>query len=154
MKLLEDGEHGEDGVPIHHSFNLGLNGNTDHSDGYDTSESESDMEEVEPVSATLVLRLVSEPTSPSISRKSSENQGETFLQVSYKAVNKVLRASIPGASTKTHLQHLPLRVKTTVLLSPTQHHTLQLPDRCRRTEQLSVQKIQDVLRRLQQGVIT
>jgi len=90
MRLLEDGE---EGVPTNHSFNMGLNGNTEHSDQYDTSDSESDIEEVEPVSATLVLRVFNEPSSPSQSRKSSfrrnqppsflneEDKGETFLQV-------------------------------------------------------------------------
>ena len=94
MRLLEDGE---EGVPTNHSFNMGLNFNTEHSDQYDTSDSESDIEEVEPVSATLVLRVFNEPSSPSQSRKSSfrrnqppsflneEDKGETFLQVIYLA---------------------------------------------------------------------
>jgi len=82
----------EDGVPTNHSITIGMNGNGDHSD-YDTSETESDMEEPEPVSATLVLRVVNETSYPSLSRKSSfmgdeapnstrdTNNGETFLQV-------------------------------------------------------------------------
>ena len=71
----------------------GLNGNGVHTNNGDTSDSESDIEEAEPVSATLVLRVVSEPPSPALSRKSSfrrdqppaflneENRGDTFLQV-------------------------------------------------------------------------
>ena len=83
----------EDGVPTNHSINIGMNGNDDHSD-YDTSETESDMEEPEPVCATLVLRVVNDPASPPASRKSSDrkdetthpgntdtNHRETFLQV-------------------------------------------------------------------------
>ena len=71
----------------------GLNGNGVHTNNGDTSDSESDIEEAEPVSATLVLRVVSEPPSPALSRKSSfrrdqppaflneESRGDTFLQV-------------------------------------------------------------------------
>jgi len=71
----------------------GLNGNGVHNNNGDTTESESDIEEAEPVSATLVLRVVSEPPSPALSRKSSfrrdqppaflneESRGDTFLQV-------------------------------------------------------------------------
>jgi len=68
----------------------GLNGHTIIED----SESESDAEEVEPVSASLVLRVVSDTPSPSVSRKPSfrregapaflteEPSSGTFLQVS------------------------------------------------------------------------
>ena len=58
----------------------------------DITDEESEEEEAEPVSATLVLRVVSEPPSPAISRKSSfrrdqppaflaEDRGEQYLQV-------------------------------------------------------------------------
>ena len=70
----------EEGVPTNHSINVGINGNNDLSD-YDTSEDESDIEEPEPVSATLVLRVVNDsPTSPAISRKSSSRNDETFQE--------------------------------------------------------------------------
>jgi len=90
MRLMEE-ERKE--LPTNGSTSLnGLNGNGVQNN-HDTSESESDIEEAEPVSATLVLRVVSEPPSPTISRKSSfrrdqppsflseESQGDTFLQV-------------------------------------------------------------------------
>jgi len=60
----------------------------------DSSDEEEEEEEPEPVSATLVLRVVSDAASPSLSRKSSfrrnqppgflvhdDNNGDTFLQV-------------------------------------------------------------------------
>jgi len=98
----------EDGVPTNHSINIEMNGNGDHSD-YDTSETESDMEEPEPVSATLVLRVVNETSYPSLSRKSSfmgdetpnstrdTNNGETFLQVQVQRSVSSNSISGPGA---------------------------------------------------------
>merc|ERR1711868_131588 len=90
-------------VPDSHD-NIHVNGNGVNGNGnginhvhYDDdcgSDTESEVEEAEPVSATLVLRVVSEPASPSVSRKSSfrrsdqpptflteESRGEQFLQV-------------------------------------------------------------------------
>ena len=70
----------------------GTNGNGVHSDNGSASDSESE-EEAEPVSATLVLRIIAERSSPDVSRKSSSVQdqhlvdqnggstGGTFLQV-------------------------------------------------------------------------
>lgn len=87
MRLLEDNKPEPNG----HS----VNGNGVHTNGQcEDTDSESEVEEAEPVSATLVLRVVSEPASPSVSRKSSfrrsdqpptflteESRGEQFLQV-------------------------------------------------------------------------
>merc|ERR1711892_581716 len=99
----------EDGVPTNHSIYIEMNGNGDHSD-YDTSETESDMEEPEPVSATLVLRVVNETSYPSLSRKSSfmgdetpnstrdTNNGETFLQVQVQRSISSNSISGPGAN--------------------------------------------------------
>ena len=89
MRLMEEAkkETNQKSVPN------GTNGNGVHTSNGDASDSESDIEEAEPVSATLVLRVVSEPPSPALSRKSSfrrdqppaflneENRGETLLQV-------------------------------------------------------------------------
>eukprot|EP00092_Neocalanus_flemingeri_P033837 GFUD01036796.1.p1 GENE.GFUD01036796.1~~GFUD01036796.1.p1 ORF type:complete len:331 (+),score=91.16 GFUD01036796.1:63-1055(+) len=92
MRLME--EEAKDAPTIRPPAQNGLNGNGVHTtNNGDTSDSESDIEEAEPVSATLVLRVVSEPPSPSLSRKSSfrrdqppaflneESRGDTFLQV-------------------------------------------------------------------------
>jgi len=87
MRLVEEANKG----PVQN----GTNGNGVHASNGDESDSdsESDIEEAEPVSATLVLRVVSEPPSPALSRKSSfrrdqppaflnqEARGESFLQV-------------------------------------------------------------------------
>jgi hypothetical protein len=54
----------------------GMNGNnhtTVHPVVVEESESESDGEEVEPVSASLVLRVVSEAPSPSVSRSAIQH---------------------------------------------------------------------------------
>ena len=53
----------------------GHNGNSNNGNSCDDSETESEAEEAEPVSATLVLRVVSEPPSPAASRKSSYRCG-------------------------------------------------------------------------------
>ena len=57
----------------------GHNGNSNNGNSNngscDDSETESEAEEAEPVSATLVLRVVSEPPSPAASRKSSYRCG-------------------------------------------------------------------------------
>ena len=87
MRLLEDNKPETNGH--------GVNGNGVHTNGHcEDTDSESEVEDAEPVSATLVLRVVSEPASPSVSRKSSfrrpdqpptflteESRGEQFLQV-------------------------------------------------------------------------
>ena len=87
MRLIEDNKPETNGH--------GVNGNGVHTNGAcEDTDSESEVEEAEPVSATLVLRVVSEPPSPSVSRKSSfrrsdqpptflteESRGEQYLQV-------------------------------------------------------------------------
>ena len=87
MRLVEEANKG----PVQN----GTNGNGVHASNGDESDSdsESDIEEAEPVSATLILRVVSEPPSPALSRKSSfrrdqppaflnqEARGGSFLQV-------------------------------------------------------------------------
>merc|ERR1712168_106223 len=90
MKLME--EEKKESKVIQNGTN-GTNGNGVHTTIEDPSDSESDMEDVEPVSATLVLRVVSEPPSPALSRKSSfrkdqppaflnhDSRGDNFLQV-------------------------------------------------------------------------
>ena len=93
----------EEGVPTNHSINIGMNGNDDHSD-YDTSETDSDIEEPQPVSATLVLRVVTEPVSPPVYRKNSsrkdENHKDTFLQVNICITSKHFSRVYSGPSTK------------------------------------------------------
>ena len=64
-----------------HNGNIN-NGNNNNS--CDDSDTESEAEEAEPVSATLVLRVVSEPPSPAASRKSSYRCG---LELSTKLRN-------------------------------------------------------------------
>jgi hypothetical protein len=74
----------------------GINGETSkaHMNGDWSDSNDEDIEEVEPVSASLVLKIVSEPTTPSLSRKTplrrnGEDDGyssmdrptETYLQV-------------------------------------------------------------------------
>merc|ERR1712002_610612 len=90
MKLME--EEKKEAKVIQNGTN-GTNGNGVHTIIEDPSDSESDIEDVEPVSATLVLRVVSEPPSPALSRKSSfrkdqppaflnhDSRGDNFLQV-------------------------------------------------------------------------
>merc|ERR1712038_621283 len=79
MRLIEDSKVKTNGV----------NGNGVH---VDDSDSEEEVEEPEPVSGTLVLRVISEPPSPSVSRKASvrrdqppafltEDRPEQYLQV-------------------------------------------------------------------------
>ena len=89
MRLLEDNK------PETNGHGVNGNGNGVHTNGHcEDTDSESEVEDAEPVSATLVLRVVSEPASPSVSRKSSfrrpdqpptflteESRGEQFLQV-------------------------------------------------------------------------
>ena len=76
MRLVEDTKQDQavtngNGVNGHNgNSNNGNNGNS-----CDDSETESEAEEAEPVSATLVLRVVSEPPSPAASRKSSYRCG-------------------------------------------------------------------------------
>ena len=53
----------------------GNNNNGNNNNSCDDSDTESEAEEAEPVSATLVLRVVSEPPSPAASRKSSYRCG-------------------------------------------------------------------------------
>jgi len=84
MRLIED----KNEIPAQN----GTNGNGVHSDNGSASDSKSE-EEAEPVSATLVLRIIAEHSSPDVSRKSSSVQdqhladqnggstGGTFLQV-------------------------------------------------------------------------
>ena len=84
----------------------GTNGNGVHTIIEDPSDSESDIENVEPVSATLVLRVVSEPPSPALSRKSSfrkdqppaflnhDSRGDNFLQVIYLFISTFYFTSI------------------------------------------------------------
>ena len=96
MRLLEDTNKPDPSLSNGHGVNG--NGNGVHSNGNggqcEDSDTESEAEEAEPVSATLVLRVVSEPPSPSVSRKSSfrrpdqpptflteESRGEQYLQV-------------------------------------------------------------------------
>ena len=95
MRLMEENKKATKKGPLQN----GTNGNGVHASNGDESDSvsESDIEEAEPVSATLVLRVFNEPSSPSQSRKSSfrrnqppsflneEDKGETFLQVIYLA---------------------------------------------------------------------
>jgi len=67
-------------MPVSQDLSNGVNGNGQHE--YESaSESESEMEDAEPVSATLVLRVVSEPPSPAVSRKGSfrRDQPPSFL---------------------------------------------------------------------------
>ena len=78
----------------------GVNGNGIHgiNGDDDTSESESDIEEAEPVSATLVLRLINEPASHESSTNNSlfkpdQNEGDgdrrtSFLQVIISNIKK------------------------------------------------------------------
>ena len=79
MRLVEDTKQDQavtngNGVNGHNgNSNNGNNGNNNGS--CDDSETESEAEEAEPVSATLVLRVVSEPPSPAASRKSSYRCG-------------------------------------------------------------------------------
>ena len=79
MRLVEDTKQDQavtngNGVNGHNgNSNNGNNGNNNNS--CDDSETESEAEEAEPVSATLVLRVVSEPPSPAASRKSSYRCG-------------------------------------------------------------------------------
>ena len=92
MRLVEEDKKDVRKTPIVNGTN-GMNGNGMTTSYDDASESDSDIEEVEPVSASLVLRVVSEPPSPALSRKSSfrrdqppaflsnDQRGETFLQV-------------------------------------------------------------------------
>ena len=91
MRLMEEDTKATKKGPVQN----GTNGNGVHASNGDKSDSdsESDIEEAEPVSATLILRVVSEPPSPALSRKSSfrrdqppaflnqEARGESFLQV-------------------------------------------------------------------------
>jgi len=79
MRLVDDTK-----MPVSQDVTNGVNGNHDGNNGHHEyeSESESEIEDAEPVSATLVLRVVSEPPSPSVSRKSSfrRDQPPSFLQ--------------------------------------------------------------------------
>ena len=89
MRLLEESK------PETNGHGMNGNGNGVHTNGHcEDTDSESEVEDAKPVSATLVLRVVSEPASPSVSRKSSfrrsdqpptflteETRGEQFLQV-------------------------------------------------------------------------
>jgi len=91
MKLVEVESPSLPSVHLHraHSFS---NGNRNHVVDEDT-DSESDVEELEPVSASLVLRVVSEAPSPNLPRKSTlkrdgapaflteDSSCGTFLQV-------------------------------------------------------------------------
>ena len=76
MRLVEDTKQDHaltngNGVNGHNgNINNGNNNNS-----CDDSDTESEAEEAEPVSATLVLRVVSEPPSPAASRKSSYRCG-------------------------------------------------------------------------------
>merc|ERR1712233_164346 len=110
MKLVDDQQQARQGTAPALRLNGVNNGNgqanghsNGHSNGHgnglnghtiiEDSESESDAEEVEPVSASLVLRVVSDTPSPSVSRKPSfrregapaflteEPSSGTFLQV-------------------------------------------------------------------------
>merc|ERR1712130_595076 len=88
MKLVDDQQQARQGTAPALRLNGVNNGNgqanghsNGHSNGHgnglnghtiiEDSESESDAEEVEPVSASLVLRVVSDTPSPSVSRKPS-----------------------------------------------------------------------------------
>jgi len=78
MRLVDDTK-----MPVSQDVTNGVNGNHDGNGHHEyESESESEIEDAEPVSATLVLRVVSEPPSPSVSRKSSfrRDQPPSFLQ--------------------------------------------------------------------------
>ena len=108
MRLLEESKAETNG----HGVNG--NGNGIHTNGHcEDTDSESEVEDVEPVSATLVLRVVSEPASPSVSRKSSfrrsdqpptflteETRGEQFLQVQVQ--RSTSSGSINGIDNKMH----------------------------------------------------
>ena len=76
MRLVEDTKQDHaltngNGVNGHN----GNNNNSNNNNSCDDSDTESEAEEAEPVSATLVLRVVSEPPSPAASRKSSYRCG-------------------------------------------------------------------------------
>ena len=78
MRLVEDTKQDQavtngNGVNGHNGNSN--NGNNGNNNSCDDSETESEAEEAEPVSATLVLRVVSEPPSPAASRKSSYRCG-------------------------------------------------------------------------------
>ena len=73
MRLVEDTKQ-DQAVTNGNGVN-GHNGNSNNGNSCDDSETESEAEEAEPVSATLVLRVVSEPPSPAASRKSSYRCG-------------------------------------------------------------------------------
>ena len=84
MRLVEDTKQDHaltngNGVNGHNGNNNNGNNNS-----CDDSDTESEAEEAEPVSATLVLRVVSEPPSPAASRKSSYRCG---LELSTKLRN-------------------------------------------------------------------
>ena len=97
MRLIEDSKVKTNGV----------NGNGVH---VDDSDSEEEVEEPEPVSGTLVLRVISEPPSPSVSRKASvrrdqppafltEDRPEQYLQV------QVQRSTSSNSISGTQGQH-------------------------------------------------
>ena len=76
MRLVEDTK--QDHAVTNGNGVNGHNGNSsngNNNNSCDDSETESEAEEAEPVSATLVLRVVSEPPSPAASRKSSYRCG-------------------------------------------------------------------------------
>ena len=141
MRLMEEAKKETNQKPVPN----GTNGNGVHTSNGDASDSESDIEEAEPVSATLVLRVVSEPPSPALSRKSSfrrdqppaflneEPRGDTFLQVITILKDCFLIFLHQGSSSKINFKQFPPRLKKTVPLTSTKYNTIILCYRHRRT---------------------
>jgi len=145
MRLVEEDKKDVRKTPMVNGTN-GMNGNgmtTSYND--DASESDSDIEEVEPVSASLVLRVVSEPPSPALSRKSSfrrdqppaflsnDQRGETFLQVQVQ--RSTSSSSLPN-SRKPSRSRPSSATPSFYVTDPDGHDSFQ-EERYRRRSQLS-----------------
>merc|ERR1712168_649465 len=142
MKLME--EEKKEAKVIQNGSN-GTNGNGVHTTIEDPSDSESDMEDVEPVSATLVLRVVSEPPSPALSRKSSfrkdqppaflnhDSRGDNFLQVQVQ--RSTSSNSISGSRKQSRSR--PSSTTPSLYVTDTERHDSHLDQRQKRYSQIS-----------------
>jgi len=138
-------EEKKDPPQIRRPAQNGVNGNGVHFNNCDT-DSESDAEEPEPVSATLVLRVVSEPPSPALSRHNSfrkdqppsflneDSRGDTFLQVQVQ--RSTSSNSLPRSRHQSHSRPVSATPSCYVTDTEPVHDTFQL-DRTKRRSQMS-----------------
>jgi len=146
MKLIEEEKKEAKEKVIQNGAN-GTNGNGAHTIIEDPSDSDSDIEDVEPVSATLVLRVVSEPPSPALSRKSSfrrdqppaflnhEARSDNFLQVQVQ--RSTSSNSISGSRKQSQSQSRPSSTTPSFYITDTDRQDSHLEQRQKRYSQIS-----------------